>query len=439
MDLYTAHLIRPSRLIFFLIYFKQQTNLKMASMTPTRDSFERTTLKTSQGATHLPSHQAKNIFVNTTDVVRTYSANATGNFSGYSEFVLDPNGLPNVVEKLTLALTLSAATKTGGTVISFVNGGEWLNRLIEVSIGSELVASIYPEAAYINGLLHKTTEDKFKTLVASGNDTLAHRQTRAAAGQTLYLDLSIPFIQKYGHLAASHSAQLRIKIFHSDLSSVIQTDGTAPVCSISSVALHVSGRQYIDQNSVTALVQMQRKLGKVSQRFLDVVQQQFLINSGSTSYTLQMTNLVGLFDHLYFVVRAAASTGTPLANAPDAFLAVQSFNMKDSAGNLTICEMPSGYALGPYLNKYVIGDATDIASGLGSVQKFVYPIFFGSRPFEAISKGTNHGFIKLDGLSKLQLTFGAAIGANYTIDVVGRVWSDISMDASGQVKKSVLS
>ena len=408
----------------------------MASMTPTRDSFERTGLKTSQGVAHLPSHQAKNIFIPTTDVVRTYSANSTGSFSGYSEFVLDPNGLPNVVEKLTLALTLGAGTKTGGSNIALVNDGVWLNRLIEVSIGSELVSTIYPEAAYINNLVHKTPEDKFLTMVAAGNDTLAHRQTKAAAGQTLFIDLQIPFIQKYGHLAASHSAQLRIKLFHADLSAIVQTDGTAPVMAISSVALHVSGRQYQDQNNVAALVAMQRKLGKVSQRYLDVVQQQFSLASGSTSFTLQMTNLVGLFDHLYFVVRAAASTGTPLANAPDAFLACASYNLKDSAGNLLIAEMPSAYALGPYLNKYVKGDATDILSG--GVQKFVYPIFFGSRPYESITKGTAHGHIKLDGLAKLQVTFASAIQANYTIDVVARVWSDISMDSNGQVKKSIL-
>ena len=411
----------------------------MASMTPTRDSFERTGLKTAHGQiVNLPTHQAKNIFIGTTDVVRVYSANSTGSFSGYSEFVLDPNGLPNVVEKLTLAVTLGAGTKTGGSNISLVNDGVWLNRLIEVSIGSELVSTIYPEAAYINGLVHKTAEDKFMTMVAGGNDTLAHRQTKAATGQTLYLDLQIPFIQKYGHLSASHSAQLRIKLFHADLSAIVQTDGTAPVMAIQSVALHVSGRQYIEQANVQALVNMQKKLGKVSQRYLDVVQQQFSLTSGSASYTLQMTNVVGLVDHLYFVIRAASSTGTPLANAPDAFLACQSYNLKDSAGNLLIAEMPSAYALGPYLRKYIKGDATDVASGLGSVQKYVYPIYFGSRPYESITKGTTHGHIKLDGLSKLQVTFASAIQANYTVDVIARVWSDISADANGQVKKSIL-
>ena len=410
-----------------------------ATIAATRDSFERTTLKQPNGkSVHLPSNQARTSFIPTTDVVRVFSAISTGNWSGYSELILDPGSLPNVVDKFTLALTLGAGTKTGGTVISLVNDGAFLSRLIEVSIGSELISSIYPESGYIGTLLHKTTEDKFKTMVAAANDTLAHRQAHAAAGQTIYINIPIPFIQKHGWQSSQHSAQLRIKIYHQDLATIVCTDGTAPVLPISSVALHVAGHQYVDQANVSALINMQKKLGSVSERFLDVVQQQFSQTAGSSTYTLQMTNLVGLYSHLYFVVRAAASTGTPLGNAPDAYLPVASYNIKDSAGNLILPEMPSGYALGPYLNKYVVGDATDVASGLGAVQKYVYPVFFGSRPRESELKGEQHGYMKLDGLSKLQVTFPAAIGSNYTVDVVGSVWAEVTADSTGQVKKTIL-
>ena len=148
-----------------------------ASISATKDSFERTTLKQPNGkSVHLPSGLAKTQFIPTTDVVRIFSANTTGNWSGYSEILLDAGSLPNVVDKFTLGLTMGAGSKTGGTVISLVNDGAFLARLIEVSIGSELISSIYPEAGYIGSLFHETTEDKFKTLPAAGNDTLAHRQ-----------------------------------------------------------------------------------------------------------------------------------------------------------------------------------------------------------------------------------------------------------------------
>jgi len=119
-------------------------------------------------------------------------------------------------------------------------------------------------------------------------------------------------------------------------------------------------------------------------------------------------------------------------------VAIQSFNVKDSGGNLIVPELTSAYNLGPYLDKFVKGDATDVASGLGSVQKYVYSVFFGSRPEDAIRKGTQHGYFKMTGLEKLQITFSSAIGSNYQVDVIGFPWANLSADANGIIKKSLV-
>ena len=404
----------------------------------TKDAFEKTGLKTSHGSFNLPSHQARTQFVPTSEIVRNFTANSTSSWSTYSEFVLTPDQLPDVVDRFTLALTMGAGSMTGGTYINLVNDASFLSRLIEVSIGGELVSSLYPENGYVRNVLHLTTEEKFKVLPAAGNKLVATRKTNCAAGQTLYVNLPIPWVQKYGWFSKSQQAQIRIKIYHADLSSIVNTDGTVPVLPINSVSLNVSGRQYLDQANVSALVSMQRKLGKVDERFLDVVQQQITLVSGSTSYTAQLTNFIGNFDHVLFVVRAATSIGTALGNDPSAFVAVSSYNFKDSAGNLVMPETASAYALGPYLDKFVIGDGTDVAGGLGTTQKYVYPLFFGSRPSEALSKGTQHGFYKMSGLDKLNLTFASALSAIYVVDVIGYAWANISADANGQVKKSLV-
>ena len=410
----------------------------MSAIIPTRDSQSRTTLKTAAGNANLPSHQAKDIFVPTYEITRNFSANSLGSFSTYSEFVLDPSQLPDILDKVTLVLTFPAATMTGGTVISLVNDGAFLSRLIEVSIGSEVVSSIYPEHGYTQGVLHLTNESKFKVMGAAGNKLVATRRTNCAAGQTLYIPVSIPWLQKFGWFSKAHAAQIRIKIYHAALSDVIQTDGTVPVLSISSVGLNLGGRQYINQASVSAIVGMQQKLTKFDERFLDVIQQQTTLISGSSSYSVQLTNLVGNFDHVLFVVRAASSVGTALANAPDAFVAVSSYNFKNSSGDIIVPETNSAYALGPLMDKYILGDATDVASGLATTQKYIYPLFFGSRPEEALRKGTFHGSYKMTGLDKLTLTFGSALGANYVVDVIGYVWSNLSVDSAGHVKKSLV-
>ena len=153
---------------------------------------------------------------------------------------------------------------------------------------------------------------------------------------------------------------------------------------------------------------------------------------------MQLQSLVGLFDHVLFVVRAASSVSTALANDPAAFVAVQSYNLKDSGGNVIGPEITSAYALGPMLAKYVSGDATDIASGLGSVQKNVYSMWFGSRPEETLFKGTGYGYAKFTGLERMQITFASALSAAHVCDIIGYQLANISADAVGSIKKTVV-
>ena len=408
----------------------------MSTILATRDSQARTSVKTGAGVTtHLPSHQASTQFIPTVETVRAFSANSTGTWGTYSEFVLTVDQLPHILDTLTLVLSLGAATQTGGTAIGFVNDAAFLSRLIEVSVGSELLSSIYPEGQYMRHVLHMTTEEKLLTLVVAGNDTLAHRRTRAAAGQTLMINLHVPFIGKYGWFTGQQGAQLRIRVYHAALSDVVVCDGTAPACSINSIMLNAAGRNYLSQSSVGALVTTQRKLGHVDERFLDNVNQQFTLVSGSASYTLQLTNLMGLCDHLLFVVRTAAAVGTPNGNTQDSFLAVQNYSFTDGAGNVVLPSTPSAYALGPYTAKFINSDARD---NNDSAQKNIYPIWFGSRPDEAMAKGSNHGFYKMSGVDKITVTFASAISANYVLDVVGYIWSQVSADAHGVVKKSLI-
>ena len=411
---------------------------KMASVLATKDSRAIVSVKTHNGTSaNLPEHQAKAQFVPTVEVIRSYTANVQGNFSSYSEFLLSPEQLPDICDKFTLALVVPAVTVTGTTVVSFVNDASFWNRLIEVSIGPELVSSLLPEASYINNVCHLDTETKFKVLPALGNAGLTARKAAALTTQTIFMDIPLPFVQRYGWLTKSHAQALRFRIYHADLPSILQTVGTAPVCVLSSVTMNVSGRNYLNQANLSAVIQNQRKLGHVDTRILDPVQMQTSLAAGSTQYTVQLTSLIGVFDSISFVVRLAASVGTPLANDPTAFVPVTSFNLKDSAGNLLTPEISSAYALGPLAAKFCKGDLTDINSGLGSVQKYIYTINFGSRPEESLHKGTQHGFLRLDGLAKIQLTFPSAIAAS-VVDVVAWQWAQISADAGGLVKKTAV-
>jgi len=334
---------------------------------------------------------------------------------------------------------LGAATKTGGSTISLVNDGAWLQKLVEVRIGSQLIASIYPEAWYLNPILHMTTEEKTKYLPAVGNATLANRKTAATSGQVLSIDIPIPFITKQGWLTKQHAGvQLDIKVYHNDLTTIVNTDGTAPVLAIQGVSMNVSGRNYLSQQAMVNTVLAGRRLGHLDQRFLDPVQQSFQLPSGSAQFQFQLTNMNGLYSHLLFVVRTAANVGTPLANSPDAFVPVASYTLLDSAGNILLPQQTSAYALGNYMNKYVKGDLTDFNSGLATTGKAIYAVFFDRYPAESLRSGTQDGMYKLDGLAKLQVNFATATSAAYQVDVVGYVWSNLVTSTAGIVTKSLV-
>ena len=97
-----------------------------ASVIATRDSQARSSVKTTSGVANLPVHQAQTSFVPASELVRVFTAQTQGQWGSYSEFVLTPDQLPDIVDGLTLSLTVGAASKTGGTggVISFVNDGD---------------------------------------------------------------------------------------------------------------------------------------------------------------------------------------------------------------------------------------------------------------------------------------------------------------------------
>ena len=97
--------------------------------------------------------------------------------------------------------------------------------------------------------------------------------------------------------------------------------------------------------------------------------------------------------------------------------------------------IPSGYALSAYMAGRVSGDGKDNDD---AAQKFIYPVWFGNRPEETLMKGTQHGLHRLDGTHKLVITFASAPSAAVVVDVVGRQWANLSADASGILRKSIV-
>ena len=87
------------------------------------------------------------------------------------------------------------------------------------------------------------------------------------------------------------------------------------------------------------------------------------------------------------------------------------------------------------------GDSTDVAGVLGptGTPRPVYPLIFSSDVEKSLFEGTSHGYIRLDGLAKLNITFSGALASNYVVNVVGYVAAQLNSDASGVVSKVLVS
>ena len=98
--------------------------------------------------------------------------------------------------------------------------------------------------------------------------------------------------------------------------------------------------------------------------------------------------------------------------------------------------LPSGYAEGVLLGRYATGDFTDIDGGLGpsGTAKTVYLLIFASDPEKALFDGVSNGFLRLDGLSKVTVTFASSLSAANVVDFVGFVASQLNSDATGAVR-----
>jgi len=409
----------------------------MASTLATVDPQAKVQVKSPHGVVSLPAHQAHGQNIPTIEVVNQFSATTLGTWSSYSELTLQPQQLPHLVDTVTIALTLGAGSKTGGTYIALCGDANWLFKSVEVYAGANLLQTLYAENGFIQSIAHYSDEYKAKVLPAAGNATLSTRKTNTAAGQVLYYNVPVGFlIKKTGFFSGSSSGALRFRFYHQDLPTIVVTDGTVPVLPINSLTMSIAGRNYASQASAAALVANQKKMGSMSTRWWAPVQQQIVLPSGSSTYTLQLTNLVGNFSHIFFVIRAQSSVGTPLGNTPDAFLSLATYQLNDSAGNIILPSITSAYALGPLLGRYTTGDFTAPAQTLGptGTPYPVYPLFFSSDPEKALFEGVSVGSLKLDGLSRLTINFASAISSAYVVDFVGFVHQELQADATGNIK-----
>ena len=144
----------------------------------------------------------------------------------------------------------------------------------------------------------------------------------------------------------------------------------------------------------------------------------------------------GWVSHLFIVVRTAANVGTAYANSPDAFVTLQSLNIKTTGGTVITggSELYSSYNLFYQSTNYWPGDLSDVASGIGS-PKSLYTVAFSQNPMRVIHNGAQLGGYNFTGSEILNLTFPSSLGSNYVVDIIAFKYASLALDGAGNASK----
>jgi len=127
----------------------------------------------------------------------------------------------------------------------------------EIYAGDQLIETIYPESITVRNAILNNNEHKNRFYRLLGNDTSANLVTAAAGAQQFFISIPSFYNTNSGWFIKGQSVPLRFRFYLQTLNDIVNTDGTNPISTVSSVSLRVIGRDFENQNTVQALIQNQ--------------------------------------------------------------------------------------------------------------------------------------------------------------------------------------
>lgn len=358
------------------------------------------------------------------EILNFPAISANPSFGNLVEYAINPES--DVLKDLSLVFNISALTTTGGTYRRFVNDASFWIQRIEYVQGSETLQTIYGDALSVFIDAHYSTEEKNRIYQFMNIGSSTQRNTNASSTQTVEIPM-YSFI-KNCHIPLFLCNQIRVRVWLQPLTTIVQTDGTVPTCSINSTYLRGFAR-VLDSVEKENMVTQYKKNGSMQWRFLDARQQiQSPQVSGGTSYDVQLNSFSGHVSHLFFYVRNQSDVNTALGNTPDNFQAWNTFFLKNSAGEIiTKWEHESAFNRSIYSVKYIKGDMSTNQIGFYA---------FNTNPEKSLALGSQEGsyFFGANG-EILNLKFSTAQASPWVVDVIAFTYNTIELSAHGQLKK----
>jgi hypothetical protein len=324
------------------------------------------------------------------------------------------------ITKQWLELTLSALTQTGGTYVRF-NPACWFIQTYEILSGGQPILTIVGDDMALLQYFPATSE-ALAVLAAEQGDyaTVATRNSASAAAQTLVIPMTNVLDQVNVAVHGSIATDFTIRITLRSLASVVQQDGTVPVCTFSSPILKMQTERMKDSDLAKSISKFGR--GALIYPFLrSVTHQNTGLASGITQSSTVLTAFAGIdVAWMYFLVR-------PLAPAADnlyKFVQVTSFSLQDASSNTITAEashtdlMARTEMYNKWFPRSSFSVSTNMTGTATSTTNYIYMYAFCKYPeYQMASPDKSRGFRHFAGNEKLILNWGSATGAAYQLDV----------------------
>ena len=162
-------------------------------------------------------------------------------------------------------------------------------------------------------------------------------------------------------------------------------------------------------------------------RFVDELQQVFIISSGVTSWTQPLTSIIGNVSHLFFVLRCSLVDSGQFTFAP-----CMSWELLDSAGTNMVGGSPIQYNNSLYhLPRHWV-DSSYLTESANSPNVFLYS--FAEDPSYVTHNGTDLGHRRFVGTERLRIYFSSSTSSAYTCDVYAMTHALIHVAHHGVTK-----
>jgi hypothetical protein len=305
----------------------------------------------------------------------------------------------------------------------------WIQK-IDICQSSEVIQTIYPDAAFLRQQLFTKEDDRLPENASQGiYSSTSNRRTMSIANSNWYLPLKTVFNESLLPILTEQQS-VEIRIWLNPLANLVTTTGLT----VTTLQAQI--------NSCSAIVKMTKlpapELAKEIQafqtkpkhyRFFESRYVNGTAQAGTSSYSLPLTNIVGKVANIFFIVRPTASMSQDnvFSYTDIASFAILDGGSTNIVGGQDITSLYNRTVQSKHWNRsFYLMDAFN-----GTSNAYVFQYSFSLTPFDSINNGKSQSFRQFQGTEILKINFNSALASTYDITCYAQTMSYCEQSKQG--------